>query len=240
MNNRRKSKNITIHRSDDPRRGTSERPLRRTAYSLGVAASVFAGATNFGATSEIIQAHTNVSDIEKNVSDYISDFVNDERKVNCGIDDTREYTEGASSYETVGYVQPFFLYGFDYYSPVMTLAAHVCNDIDDIHSTGLLDPSRVHSLYIAAHESAHIEEQSDDEALVSCRAIAQLAVQLTGMRYNIDHAAQLVTEVAGAVRASSPTEYVDDTNCQPGGSYTLDLEQAGLSPIIYLNKSLYS
>ena len=160
--------------------------------------------------------------------------------MNCGIDDTREYTEGASSYETVGYVQPFFFYGLEHYSPVMTLATHVCNDIEAIRSTGVLDPHRVHSLYVAAHENTHIEEQSDDEALVSCRAIAQLAVQLTGMRYDIDHAAQLVTEVAKAVRASSPTEYVDDTNCQPGGSYTLDLEQAGLSPIIYLNKSLYS
>lgn len=220
------------------------RPTSRERSSLlkigaiaGLAAiAVNTAINNNEALGRIVEAYNGMSSLETTVSDLVSDFVEDTVRVNCGINTAARDTYGPN-YSLEGYVEPLHFLGFVYLPSVMSLTKENCENIATINQTSTVNPYTAGSLMIATHEYQHITENDFDEARVACRAIAEFAPRLIRAGLSEASAINTTQTIAAQYYRSQPAVYKNPALCQPGGSYTVDLEQSGLSPIVYFNQN---
>lgn len=220
------------------------RPTSRERSSLlkigaiaGLAAiAVNTAINNNEALGRIVEAYNGMSSLETTVSDLVSDFVEDTVRVNCGINTAARDAYGPN-YSLEGYVEPLHFLGFVYLPSVMSLTKENCENIATINQTSTVNPYTAGSLMIATHEYQHITENDFDEARVACRAIAEFAPRLIRAGLSEASAINTTQTIAAQYYRSQPAVYKNPALCQPGGSYTVDLEQSGLSPIVYFNQN---
>lgn len=179
---------------------------------------------------------------ERSADALVTSFVDADVRVNCGIDDAPDRSSEQLR-RLKGYV-PLFIYNSSLYPPgVITLAPEVCDQLENINETRHVSPHDAESLLIAAHEYEHVIDISNpDEAKTQCRAVAKLPGYLQNIGIDSARSYSLTREIAiNDYRARSESHdmvYLNAAECRPGGSYTVDLEQQGMSPIVYLNENL--
>ncbi len=179
---------------------------------------------------------------ERNASSLVSSLVDHDVRLTCGVTNAPGRSPELIS-RLRGYVPVFVFNDSLHTAGVITLSDEICGTLETINKAHHMDASDTEALVVAAHEYEHIIDiNNPDEAKTQCRAIAKLPNYLQNIGIEASRAVALTEKFAAedyAQRSTGhDTVYLNSAKCRPGGSYTIDLEQQGMEPLVYLNDNL--